>query len=1544
MGKRSLLRLMFWGSYRRPVLKVLIVMLMFIATIMVSITAALQFPTVQTRVTQKLATYLSEKIGLPITIGYVNIYWFGNIQMKDVVIRDTEDEILIAAKKARANFNISSLIRRKSIILERAIVEEADVRIIRNAPDNEFNINVFVDGIKKITGEEKPDSLKGKFTIKAIHLINSTFTLSDPKKDTILNKFNQNQFKLKNINVIAENLQSRGKNFQIRINDLACIDSATQFHIHKLSGFYQITEESMVFRTFEINAEKSRMEASMVFQFDSIQQMKAFEDSVIIIADVKESNIHTKDLGNFVESFKKYNSRFRLDGFFSGSVTRFEVKNFNLSLGSTSRIRGSVNMDGLPDFQNTFIDLKIDNTIISPADLEPFVGKKAVESMDKFGVSSFNGRFIGFPVDFVSDAVFYTQIGTIDSDINLKVNKEDNVPSYSGNLLIRQLDLGKFLNNEKLYQVIDLNGKIVGKGLYKSDADFYLDATIDNIGIWGYNYQNIITDGRFASQIFNGFLSINDPNLQFELNGTIDLRKNSEKIDFVAVLDTAILDNLNLSQKPASISSVININLNGLDLNNTTGQINASKSFFTYDGRTAEINNLKIISERENDLNYLELSSDNMDMHMSGKYVLTEMAGDMARVVTEYFLIAKNDRNSITDYFTRTKLKTKPEYDIDFNISIFDINSILQLFVPDIYIAKNTRISGYIKGGPLSQIAIESEFDTLSYGNYSFINNHLDLSTTKINDTSLVNLQLNLRSENLSTRSGNESENFYLTANWINNRMDLTLNVEQKEQNSVVNVHSNVLFDTTNTVIRFDANNLIILGDQWSFSPDNKIIIQPKNYYFSDFLLSSYNQQIEFSGFISDDTTRTFNARITNFQIENLNSILPRKFNGKLNGYLNVNRFFKNPVIDSDIVIDSLIFENYTVGDVFASSQWDIKENRLNISLEVFDNIQKKLIDVSGNYYPFNELDKLNLAVNFSDANLNLIEPFYEDLISNLKGKTRGEFSITGTLRQPVLNGEGYITNGMITLDYLKSNYNFEGRIIFTKNEIGVRNVVLKDKFNNSGTLNGGIFHDYFKNVRFNILGDFEKLLVLNTTISDNDLYYGTAFGTGSMRITGQEKNINVDVNAITESGTRFYIPLSGSSEITQENFIQFIDFSKQRKLDIEAESKVLKLQGIRLNFDLEVTPEAYAEIIFDQKAGDIIRGRGSGQLSLTIDTKGDFNMFGDIVFESGGYNFTLYNVINKEFNIEPDSRITWSGDPYGGQMDLVATYRQVASLAPLFPPQDSSFYKNPEVKRKYPTLVELQLKGPLLAPNINFDIEVQDYPTNLVVDGVNFETTIAAFRSEIHSNEQELKRQVFSLIILRKFAEQGSFSVGTSFGNSVSEFISNQLSYWITQLDENLEIDFDLGTLDQDAFNTFQYRLSYSFNEGRLRVTRAGNITNEDANDVSNIIGDWTIEYLLTEDGELRAKMYNRFNYNTLYGNTQRNSTATAGFSFQHTKSFDNLAELFKNNKKKKRNTRSENYLEFDDGLVPSKDETDAQDVEDDQSEIKPDPKTGTD
>jgi hypothetical protein len=109
-----------------------------------------------------------------------------------------------------------------------------------------------------------------------------------------------------------------------------------------------------------------------------------------------------------------------------------------------------------------------------------------------------------------------------------------------------------------------------------------------------------------------------------------------------------------------------------------------------------------------------------------------------------------------------------------------------------------------------------------------------------------------------------------------------------------------------------------------------------------------------------------------------------------------------------------------------------------------------------------------------------------------------------------------------------------------------------------------------------------------------------------------------------------------------------------------------------------------------------------------------------------------------------------------------------------------------------------------------------------------------------------------------------------------------------------------DLGDLDQEAFNTFQLRMSYSFLEGRLRVTRDGGFTDQNSNaDVASVLGDWSVEYLLTPDGKYRAKIYSKTNFNTLNSNL-RNTATTTGFSIMHTHSFNELRELFSNARKK--------------------------------------------
>jgi hypothetical protein len=309
--------------------------------------------------------------------------------------------------------------------------------------------------------------------------------------------------------------------------------------------------------------------------------------------------------------------------------------------------------------------------------------------------------------------------------------------------------------------------------------------------------------------------------------------------------------------------------------------------------------------------------------------------------------------------------------------------------------------------------------------------------------------------------------------------------------------------------------------------------------------------------------------------------------------------------------------------------------------------------------------------------------------------------------------------------------------------------------------------------------------------------------------------------------------------------------------------------------------------------------------------------MFGVLEFTEGAYNFTLYDIINKEFDIKPGSRISWYGDPYQGLLDITATYRQLASLLPILSDQsvaasqasDPATVIDPQLRRKYPAEVELKLEGQMLKPRISFDLFARDLPQNVDLNGrnisLNFE--FQAFKSKL--DEQELKRQVFSLIVLRRFSPPDAFNTSGTITNSMSEFLSNQLSYWLTQVDQNLEIDLDIGSLDEEAFNTFQLRLSYSFLNGRLRVTRDGTISNQyrASDNISTIAGDWTVDYLLTQDGKLKVKMYSRSNYNQINSQLGTQSAVTTGVSLLHTQNFNEFKDLLRSSREKSRKAVTE-------------------------------------
>ncbi|MBX2962612.1 MAG: translocation/assembly module TamB domain-containing protein [Cyclobacteriaceae bacterium] len=1485
----------------------------------------IQIPAVQSALTQRYLKSFSTSTGFATTIGRVELHWFDRLYLEDIAVLDPENNTMIGVKRLFVNFKLSSLFSDNNLSIDAVRLDGADVNLVAITDADstrDLNINILVDRINKMSGESTGGG-SVLINIGEALLKNSHFSLH-AGNDSISSGFDPNHFSLSIPDIELQRFLIQGDTIQFNLNSLTATEERLDFTVHQLSTFFRISQQSMEFIGLKASAGESILSDTIIFRYESQFDLNDFIDRVNIHANFSNTIIYPKDLALFAPLPEKLTDPISLVGSFNGRINRFRFTGMNLQVGDT-QLQGALEMDGLPDINETFIILNLRESQIDFKDLAFIFNNQTISRLMPLGILNFRGQFLGYPTDFVANGNFTSSIGRITSDINLKIDEESLDKSrYEGKLSLTNFKLGQYLNDTLTFQNVSVSGKINGKGLTLETADFELDGTIESIGLLKYNYSNITTKARFASQFFNGQINIEDPNVKFKAEGSVDFRDKRNKVNIIGTLDSAYLHRLNLIEKELFLQAKLDIDMRGLVLDSLLGRMSFRDFFIRYDSQSLFLPEISFLSEKKNNNRTLNLESTLIDAEITGDFYPSPLFYDIKNLITEYRLNIENRTEATLAYYEQKK-KKQDRYSADFDFTIKDAGPIMELLDIDLSISKNTTIDGRFTSGPTSSLQAFTFIDSLRFINDHLFKTEFEVSASKVADSTqaLAMIFLHSRTQELSKI---KTKNLYSEIIWDGNHVDVDLSISQQETTNRIDINGIVDFKDS-TYIKLLPSSITILDNNWHIKPENKIAVMGKEWSFKNVGFTQLNQSISINGHLSADSVKQLLFSVKNFELTNINPIITRKLDGKLNADITVSDFYGIQNIQNTILINDLSVDDFLFGTITGNNVWDPVDSKFNVEF-IIDRMNARIVNCSGYYQPSHSTSPLNINANFNKANLKIFEPFIDELFSQFQGTITGAYKLTGTLDELVLNGEGRLESGAMMVNYLNTIYQFTGIFGLTRNSIYFKEIELTDQNRNNGKLSGAITHSNFANMEISMDGIFEDFQVLNTTSKDNSLFYGQAYASGNVKFSGPIENLIITANATTRKNTRIYIPLTSSISVEQKEYINFVSFKDSTYLasQVEEAAKKIKLTGVTIDFNLEVTPDAYCEIIFDLKAGDIIRGRGNGKIKLQLDTKGEFNMFGPFEFTEGWYNFTLYDIINKEFRIQPGSSIAWYGDPYQGSMKIDATYNQLASLGPIL--SDPSYATIPQIRRKYPIQVYLKLDGPMLSPQISFDIVGKDLPKSIPVEGrppISLDIEFTAFKSTL--DEQGLKRQVFSLIVLRRFSppESFAFNTGGSLVNSVSELFSNQLSSWLSQVDENLEIDVDLGSMDQEAFNAFQLRMSYTFMNGRLRVTRDGTLGNQaqatgmdQRNEIASAIGDWTVDYLLSADGKFKVKMYNRTNVNPLVNTLNTQSAFTTGVSLMHTQSFNEFKSLLRSNRNKNRRPREDD--EFYDEDAPKK------------------------
>ena len=1475
-----------WRSIKITVLILLI--------LLISVFFLLQLPKVQTYLGKQASSYLSKKLKTRIDIKAINIDFLKTINLEGIYVQDLHGDTLLYGGKIGCAIKFYSL-KTKQLEVDLTELDNITCKLIYYKGTHDLNFQFIADYFappttKKDTTTKPSAAFKlgyGNLNLNKVRFVYKDLDYTDiPKYGMDVEDIEVNDIYAK-----FSNIRIEGDSIKVQINDLSAVERSG-IRIKKLNAEATFSTKGIKADKLLLITNNSYVHGSYYMLTDSFKDYNHYLTAVDMRANFLDSSyVDFSDIAYFAEDLEGLHQRININGYVKGTVNNLSSDNLSISVLKHTSFKGHVIMKGLPNLDTTFMQIDAENLTTNYIDLKkiptyPFIKKGTVssipENMAKLGTISFKGKGKGFASDLFIEGNLKTALGNLSAHATMSQTKEKEI-KYGGTFKTDKFNIGKFLDAKNIGE-ISLDAKINGSGTELKTLQDEIDGKIQSFQFNGYTYHNLSVNGNVKNKQFAGTLNAKDTNATFDFIGNLDFTKKIPQAQFTADVKRLDLYKCNLYKADSIdvVSGNVTLSINGNTIDDVNGTLQAQKIQFTKSDGIIKLDNTDIVLTQNTTENTMQMVSSIADINVTGKFKLTTLqksAGDFLHYYYPMFF----------DGSVKNK-KAKPNTDnLAFKIRVKNFKPVATFFKIPLEISNSTLLQGnfnsqtnLLKVSGLSDQIIYDKTPVKDWFLTISTNNNQVYFNTGFKQIDLTD-SISVGNFNFETHSTNNKSDFLLT--WNNNSL---------HKNSG-EIDGKVLFTKNNLDV--DLGKFLIYAEDslWKMTGNDEISLDSNGTVnFHDLVFNNNNQQVKVEGKISKNPKDQLLLNFQNFKLNQLNPLLVRNdanLQGTLTGTANFSDMYHQLVFTTALEFKKLQINSTPIGAGEINSFFD--KNRNQVSLNGFfkrdfgkiseDNYNNIRFD--GYYYPTIKDTSINIDVHLYQFAINALQPLLKGIFTLDKGTATGNINLKGNLKKPAISGIVELEEvHNFKIDYLNTSYDVSGKIQLYPGQIEFQNMVLTDIYKNKATATGNIFHDNFTNMKLDFDINAKKFMALNTNALQNSLFYGKAFCTGNIGLYGSVNALTFDINAKTEKGTQFIIPLSGPGEVSDNGYIRFV------KPDSTGKNDSIKnaLAGIKLNFNLEATPDAEVQIILDSKGGDGIKARGKGNINMNINTNGDFEMYGVYTITEGSYLFTLQNIINKKFDIDDGSNIHWSGDPYNADINVTATYKQRTSLAPFFPESSTeNTSAGGDNNKRYPVNCKLYLKDKLTAPDISFGIELP--------------TVSEVIRSQVMgyiNNDQELNRQVFSLLLLRTFITPlvlgtGGVNAGNAAGSNATEMLSNQLNGMLSKFTKAFNLGFNYRPSSAVSNQEIDVALSTQLFNDKLSVDGNVGVNNSAVTKSSTLIGDLNVDYKLTKDSKVHVKAFNRSNDNFQIATLGGQFTQGAGIFYRE--EFNTLSELYR-------------------------------------------------
>jgi hypothetical protein len=1416
---------------------------------MLLIVFVLMLPVTQTYFGQRFAKSIHDRFGTNIEISSIQVSPFGYVKLHDILAYDHKQDTLLYAGYLRLNtLRLGAILQGKNEI---GNVFLKDVVFNSTIYENESksNVNQFFNRFIK----EKHTKSKTEIVAASISLVDASVVIQNQNKSKdSAQRFTALNADIQNFRIVGDVISA----------DIQQLNTQTNWHdtaLTSLAGTYQFSPTQMKLENAVIQTKESVLDVDIRLTYPK-GGLKDFVDKVSLNIDLQPSSMGSSDLIKIMPNWK--GQFVEIKGTIDGPVYDFATKGVQIRHQSTT-----VNFDGKiknildEDTRSLEVDLKIDaaeNTASIP-----------------FALSAEVSEFLMRLDDFSTDAkvILHDKLWNVKADLKTALGRmqsnasfalDSKVSDFSINLASDDFDIGKLTAVPTIGRT-GLGVVVSGNGFDMSNLKAAIEGKLTNFNYREYSYDTLAIEGTINPKFFLGNMHIQDESIVIDLNGQVDYASDMRNFSFNTEIQQ--LDFKALGWLPNGIDGIfsgsVDLALQGNNIDEMIGDLYIDEGTLITPGQIYSFSSLSAQSRLTNGLRVLNINSDDVATGLViGNFKPSEMG-----------VIAKN---ALGSQFKRYKpLPMSPNQHVDFNFNLRG-KIASALFGGVVSLDDNTFIKGSIKPSD-SLFKLEVRAPSIAVNNTQL--NGLSLKI----DTKQPIYHSNIRIDEIATPKAKLYD-----VEWINaqvsdklyGRIEFGAAKEAKDINIINTAFT--INDSAQAILEIQDVALFFNNNRWTidkqYGSPTLTATSTSDFAFSNLNFMTENSAITANASQNGNDSFAVDVKFSNVYLRDLLSFQKDRWEGTLNGFLNIRQSSSGFGGNSSLRMTDLALNGVSLGQADLRLQSNKENQDYQLALQISDDGKEALL-ATGTIGIQNAIPTWDIDVAFSDYNMSLIAGLTNDVFSPFRGKANGNLQLSSTAGKIIPKGEFVVDELTLGVPYLNTLYNFTAAVPFRFSEdlIRINTSPFSSGDDQTAQLTGVLTHQSFSNWGLDMNINATQLEVLNTPFTEESLYYGNAYFKGDAHLYGAFSNMQIDVVGETATGTSIFIPIQYDTKIGDVSFINFIDKQVEEGLETVQLNTV---KGLQLNFELDVTPEAEVEIVVDPETKSFLRGRGAGSILMEIDTAGSFAMWGDFIAFEGIYNFKNLGLIDKTFRLEPGGVIFWEGDPYGAQINMQAIYEVPGGANP------AVLLEGDNISQKIPTDVSITLFGNLLNP---------ETPTF----EINFPNASGVVRNELNyrlNDEERRQLQAISLLSQGSFINEVSLAAISSqtLTTNLFEKASGIFDNIFTNENDKLNLGIDYLQGDRNAAVSIKNRdrlgvsLSTNINERILIDGKVGvPVGNEEE---TMIIGNVKLEFLLNKKGDLRARVFNKENEFQYFGD---DLGYTQGIGVGYQVRFDSFQEL---------------------------------------------------